>query len=216
MCAEFAPAAFILLVLPYLKTFVKTTRTRISTANHSEPRQSNPPIFSNAHTFGPRTVNEARLDLTRLDNKIGEPKGGVGVTLADQGIQAGGEGIIQGYPIAGRSRGTLLQRLLGGDQSLLAVPGQQQLRPERLDHAHPWAVPRQNCDLPLNQSNRTVPVSPGFSCQTSSMLRLLRLLFVLTVRSLYSRRDLLLGESGPAATTCRFEEGASAGSVLRF
>jgi hypothetical protein len=57
---------------------------------------------------------------------------------------------------------------------------------------HLSLVPRQNCDLPLNQSNRTVSVSPSIPCQTGSMLRLLRLLFVLTVRSLYSRRDLLL------------------------
>ncbi|WP_263354615.1 TonB-dependent receptor [Acidicapsa acidisoli] len=55
-------------------------------------------IFSNIRPFGVNTVNEARLGLLRLDNKIGEPKGGVGVTLADQGIQAGGEGIVQGYP----------------------------------------------------------------------------------------------------------------------
>ncbi|QNI32073.1 TonB-dependent receptor [Alloacidobacterium dinghuense] len=55
-------------------------------------------IFSNIHTFGASTVNEARFGMTRLDNKIGEPKGGVGVTLQDQGIQAGGEGIVQGFP----------------------------------------------------------------------------------------------------------------------
>ena len=55
-------------------------------------------IFSNVRTFGANTVNEGRFGITRLDNKIGEPKGGVGVSLADQGIQAGGEGIIQGFP----------------------------------------------------------------------------------------------------------------------
>jgi hypothetical protein len=55
-------------------------------------------IFSNIHTFGASTVNEARFGITRLDNKIGEPKGGVGVSLADQGIQPGGQGIIQGFP----------------------------------------------------------------------------------------------------------------------
>ena len=55
-------------------------------------------IFSNIHTFGPKTVNEARFGITRLDNHIGEPKGGVGVTLADQNIQAGGQGIVQGFP----------------------------------------------------------------------------------------------------------------------
>jgi hypothetical protein len=55
-------------------------------------------VFSNIHTFGAKTVNEARFGITRLDNKIGEPVGGVGVSLADQGIQAGGEGIVQGFP----------------------------------------------------------------------------------------------------------------------
>jgi len=55
-------------------------------------------IFSNIHTFGLNTVNEARFGITRLDNHLGTPKGGVGVTLADQGIQAGGEGIVQGFP----------------------------------------------------------------------------------------------------------------------
>jgi Carboxypeptidase regulatory-like domain len=55
-------------------------------------------IFDNIRSFGPKTVNEARFGITRLDNKIGQPKGGVGVTLADQGIQAGGEGIVQGFP----------------------------------------------------------------------------------------------------------------------
>ncbi len=55
-------------------------------------------VFSNIHTFGIKTVNEARFGSTRLDNNIGVPKGGVGVTLAEQGIQAGGEGIIQGFP----------------------------------------------------------------------------------------------------------------------
>jgi hypothetical protein len=54
--------------------------------------------FDNIRTFGATTVNEARFGITRLDNKIGEPRGGVGVSLADQGIQSGGEGIIQGYP----------------------------------------------------------------------------------------------------------------------
>jgi hypothetical protein len=55
-------------------------------------------IFSNIHTFGVNTVNEARFGITRLDNHLGTPKGGVGVTLADQGIQTGGQGIIQGFP----------------------------------------------------------------------------------------------------------------------
>jgi hypothetical protein len=55
-------------------------------------------VFSNIHSFDVNTVNEARFSITRLDNHIGTPVGGVGVTLADQGIQAGGQGIIQGFP----------------------------------------------------------------------------------------------------------------------
>ena len=55
-------------------------------------------VFSNIHSFGANTFNEARFSITRLDNHIGTPVGGVGVSLADQGIQAGGQGIIQGFP----------------------------------------------------------------------------------------------------------------------
>jgi Carboxypeptidase regulatory-like domain len=54
--------------------------------------------LSNTHPFGTATVNESRFGWTRLDNNIGVPKGGVGTTLGQQGIQAGGEGIVQGYP----------------------------------------------------------------------------------------------------------------------
>jgi hypothetical protein len=54
--------------------------------------------LSNARPFGATLVNEARFGWTRLNNNIGAPKGGVGTTLAQQGIQSGGEGIIQGYP----------------------------------------------------------------------------------------------------------------------
>src|ERR1700679_498605 len=55
-------------------------------------------LGSAIHSFGAKIVNEARFGITRLNNNIGQPKGGVGVTLADQGIQSGGEGIIQGAP----------------------------------------------------------------------------------------------------------------------
>src|SRR6202022_591011 len=53
-------------------------------------------VVSNAKTFGSTLVNEARFGATRLNNNLGVPKGGVGTTLADQGITAGGQGIIQG------------------------------------------------------------------------------------------------------------------------
>jgi hypothetical protein len=55
-------------------------------------------VISNTKTFGSTLVNEARLSATRLNNNLGVPKGGVGTTLADQGITAGGQGIIQGAP----------------------------------------------------------------------------------------------------------------------
>jgi hypothetical protein len=55
-------------------------------------------VISNTKTFGSALVNEARFSVTRLNNNLGVPKGGVGTTLADQGITAGGQGIIQGAP----------------------------------------------------------------------------------------------------------------------
>jgi Carboxypeptidase regulatory-like domain len=55
-------------------------------------------VISNTKTFGSTLVNEARLSATRLNNSLGVPKGGVGTTLAQQGITAGGHGIVQGAP----------------------------------------------------------------------------------------------------------------------
>src|SRR3984893_6234151 len=55
-------------------------------------------FVSNTKTFSSTLVNEARFSLTRLNNNLGVPKGGVGTTLADQGITADGQGIIQGAP----------------------------------------------------------------------------------------------------------------------
>ena len=55
-------------------------------------------VISDTKTFGSTLVNEARFSATRLNNNLGVPKGGVGTTLADQGITAGGQGIIQGAP----------------------------------------------------------------------------------------------------------------------
>lgn len=54
--------------------------------------------FSDTKTFGATLVNEARIGYTRLNNSLGVPKGGVGVTLADQGISSGPLGIQQGFP----------------------------------------------------------------------------------------------------------------------
>lgn len=55
-------------------------------------------MLSNTKTFGTSTVNEARLGYVRLNNDLGVPKGGVGVSLADQGISSGPEGIHQSFP----------------------------------------------------------------------------------------------------------------------
>jgi hypothetical protein len=54
--------------------------------------------LSNTKTFGSRVVNEARIGYIRLNNNLGVPKGGVGVSLADQGISSGPQGIQQGFP----------------------------------------------------------------------------------------------------------------------
>ena len=55
-------------------------------------------VLSNTKTFGSNLVNEARIGYIRLNNNLGVPKGGVGVTLADQGISTGPQGIQQGFP----------------------------------------------------------------------------------------------------------------------
>jgi Carboxypeptidase regulatory-like domain len=55
-------------------------------------------VVSNTKAFGSTLVNEARLSATRLNNNLGDPQGGVGTTLAQQGITAGGQGIVQGAP----------------------------------------------------------------------------------------------------------------------
>lgn len=54
--------------------------------------------LSDTKTFGSTLVNEARLGYTRINNSLGVPKGGVGVSLADQGISSGPLGIQQGFP----------------------------------------------------------------------------------------------------------------------
>src|SRR6202790_2941087 len=55
-------------------------------------------VISNTKSFGSTLVNEARFGATRLNNDLGVPKGGVGTTLAQQGITARGQGIIQRAP----------------------------------------------------------------------------------------------------------------------
>ena len=49
-------------------------------------------------SFGPTAVNEARVSFTRLNNQLGTPQGGVGVSLADQGFSTGPTGIQPGFP----------------------------------------------------------------------------------------------------------------------
>ena len=55
-------------------------------------------VLRNTKTLGTTMVNEAHFSYTRLNNTLGVPKGGVGVSLADQGISSGPEGIQQGFP----------------------------------------------------------------------------------------------------------------------
>ena len=55
-------------------------------------------VISDTKTLGSNLVNEAHLGYVRLNNDLGVPKGGVGVSLADQGISSGPEGIQQGFP----------------------------------------------------------------------------------------------------------------------
>ena len=55
-------------------------------------------VFSHTKSLGATAVNEARISYTRLNNTLGIPKGGVGVSLADQGFSTGPTGIKQGFP----------------------------------------------------------------------------------------------------------------------
>ncbi|MBV9146663.1 MAG: carboxypeptidase regulatory-like domain-containing protein [Acidobacteria bacterium] len=55
-------------------------------------------VLRDTKTFGSTTVNESHFSFTRLNNDLGVPKGGVGVSLADQGISNGPQGIKQGFP----------------------------------------------------------------------------------------------------------------------
>jgi len=55
-------------------------------------------VLSHTISFGPAAVNEARVSFTRLNNQLGTPQGGVGVSLADQGFSTGPTGIQPGFP----------------------------------------------------------------------------------------------------------------------
>ena len=55
-------------------------------------------VLNHTQTFGPTAVNEARVSFTRLNNTLGTPQGGVGVSLADQGFASGPTGIQPGFP----------------------------------------------------------------------------------------------------------------------
>ena len=55
-------------------------------------------VLSDTKTFGSNFVNEVHVGYIRLDNNLGVPKGGVGVSLTDQGISSGTQGIQQGFP----------------------------------------------------------------------------------------------------------------------
>lgn len=55
-------------------------------------------VLRDAKTIGSTMVNEVHFSYTRLDNLLGVPKGGTGVSLVDQGISSGTAGIQQGFP----------------------------------------------------------------------------------------------------------------------
>ncbi len=55
-------------------------------------------VLSHTMGFGPTAVNELRVSFTRLNNQLGTPQGGVGVSLADQGFSTGPTGILAGFP----------------------------------------------------------------------------------------------------------------------
>jgi hypothetical protein len=55
-------------------------------------------VLNDTRSFGSHVVNEAHIGYVRLNNNLGVPKGGVGVSLADQGLSSGPEGIQQGFP----------------------------------------------------------------------------------------------------------------------
>jgi hypothetical protein len=55
-------------------------------------------VLSHTISFGPTAVNEARISFARLNNMLGTPQGGVGVSLADQGFSTGPTGIQPGFP----------------------------------------------------------------------------------------------------------------------
>jgi len=55
-------------------------------------------VLRDTKTLGASMVNEAHFSYTRLNNTLGVPKGGVGISLADQGISGGAQGIQQGFP----------------------------------------------------------------------------------------------------------------------
>ncbi len=61
-------------------------------------------VFGNTKTFGPTAVNEFRLSYTRDANDLGQPAGGLGVSLASQGFVtgAGTSGIV---PLAPQTQG---------------------------------------------------------------------------------------------------------------
>jgi hypothetical protein len=55
-------------------------------------------VLNHTMAFGATAVNEAHLSFTRLNNQLGTPEGGVGVSLASQGFATGPTGIQPGFP----------------------------------------------------------------------------------------------------------------------
>jgi hypothetical protein len=55
-------------------------------------------VLGNTETFGATAVNELRLSYLRDANDLGQPQGGVGVSLASQGFAQSPFGIVPGFP----------------------------------------------------------------------------------------------------------------------
>src|SRR5580658_2291929 len=61
-------------------------------------------VFGNTKTLGPSAVNEFRLSYTRDANDLGQPSGGLGVSLASQGFVTGA-GTLGIVPLAPQNQG---------------------------------------------------------------------------------------------------------------
>jgi hypothetical protein len=86
--------------------------------------------LSDAKTFGPTLVNEFRLSYMRDFNILGQQQGGVGPSLASQGLTVGPEGIVPGDPKTEGIESILFNKINFGTNpfSLLQVDGNTQVQ----------------------------------------------------------------------------------------